>query len=169
MERIEKDEPALIKVFGPLPPDDEFEVTTDASEEAKAVGCIFTQNGHPIAFESKKLNPHQLNYTVHDKEMYAIMHALMFWRPFLLGNHFKVYTDHRSLTHLKTQPYLNQRQIRWMKQAVDYDCEILYKLGKENVVADALSRIQINALSPLPTKSLNDKVIKGYKKNHSIV
>jgi hypothetical protein len=145
-------------------PDDEFEVTTDASEDAKAVGCVLTQNGHPIAFESKKLNPHQLNYTVHDKEMCAIMHALTLWRPFLLGKHFKVYTDHRSLTHLKTQPNLNQRQIRWMEQAADYDCEILYKPGKENVVADALSRIQINALSPLPTKMLNTKVIEGYKK-----
>ena len=145
-------------------PDDEFEVTTDASEEAKAVGCVLTQNGHPVAFESKKLNPHQLNYTVHDKEMCAIMHALTLWRPFLLGKHFKVYTDHRSLTHLKTQPHLNQRQIRWMEQAADYDCEILYKPGKENVVADALSRIQINALSPLPTKTLNAKVIEGYKK-----
>ena len=92
------------------------------------------------------------------------MHALTLWRPFLLGKHFKVYTDHRSLTHLKTQPNLNQRQIRWMEQAADYDCEILYKPGKENVVADALSRIQINALSPLPTKTLNVQVIEGYKK-----
>ena len=145
-------------------PDDEFEVTTDASEDAKAVGCVLMQNGHPVAFESKKLNPHQLNYTVHDKEMCAIMHALTLWRPFLLGRHFKVYTDHRSLTHLKTQPNLNQRQIRWMEQAADYDCEILYKPGKENVVADALSRIQINALSPLPNKSLNATVIESYKK-----
>jgi len=145
-------------------PDGDFDVTTDASEEAKAVGCVLTQNGHPVAFESKKLNPHQLNYTVHDKEMCAIMHALTLWRPFLLGKHFKVYTDHRSLTHLKTQPHLNQRQIRWMEQAADYDCEILYKPGKENVVADALSRIQINALSPLPTKTLNVQVIEGYKK-----
>jgi hypothetical protein len=82
-------------------PDDKFEVTTDASEEAKAVGCVLTQNGYPVSFESKKLNPHQLNYTVHDKEMCAIMHALTLWRPFLLGKHFEVYTDQRSLTHLK--------------------------------------------------------------------
>jgi hypothetical protein len=144
-------------------PDGEFEVTTDASEDAKTVGCVLTQNGHPVAFESRKLNPHQLNYTVHDKEMCAIMHALTLWRPFLLGKHFKVYTDHRSLTHLKSQPHLNQRQIRWMEQAADYDCEILYKPGKENVVADALSRIQINALSPLPTKTLNTQITQGYK------
>ena len=78
-------------------PNGEFEVTTDASEDAKAVGAVLTQNGHPVAFESKKLNPHQLNYAVYNKEMCAIMHALERWRPFLLGKHFKCYTDHRSL------------------------------------------------------------------------
>ena len=144
-------------------PDGEFEVTTDASEDAKAVGAVLTQNGHPVAFESKKLNSHQLNYSVHDKEMCAIMHALERWRPFLLGRHFKVYTDHRSLVHFKTQSNLNQRQLRWQEKAADYDMEILYKPGKENVVADALSRIRINLLCPLPTRSLRAQVIKGYK------
>ena len=145
-------------------PDDDFEVTTDASEDAKAVGCVLTQNGHPVAFDSKKLDIHQVNYTTHDKEMCAIMHVLTIWRPFLLGKPFKVYTDHRSLTHLKTQPNLNQRQIRWLERAADYDCEILYKPGKENVVADALSRVRIASLSPLPSKSLHAEIIKGYRK-----
>ena len=78
-------------------PDSEYEVTTDASEDEATVGAVLTQYEHPIAFESKKLNPHQRNYPVHDKEMCAIMHALDRWRPFLLGRHFKVYTDHCSL------------------------------------------------------------------------
>ena len=119
--------------------DEEFEVTTDASEDAKAVGAVLTQNGHSVAFESAKLNPHQLNYSVHDKEMCVIMHALEKWRLFLLRQHFKVYTDHRSLVHFKTQNNLNQRQLRWQEKAADYDMKILYKPGKENVVADALS------------------------------
>ena len=144
-------------------PDGEFEVTTDASEDAKAVGAVLTQNSHPVAYESTKLNTHQLNYPVHDKEMCAIMHALGRWRPFLLGRHFKVYTDHRSLVHFKTQSNLNQRQLRWQEKAADYDMEILYKPGKENVVADALSRIQINLLCPLPTHSLRAQVIKRYR------
>ena len=144
-------------------PDGEFEVTTDASEDAKAVGAVLTHNGHPVAYESTKLNSHQLNYSVHDKEMCAIMHALDKWRPFLLGRNFKVYTDHRSLVHFKTQSNLNQRQLRWQEKAADYDMEILYKPGKENIVADALSRIQINLLSPLPTHSLRAQVIKRYR------
>jgi hypothetical protein len=82
-------------------PNGEFEVITDASEDAKAVGVVLTQNDHPMAFESKKLNPHQLNYAVHDKEIYAIIHTLERWRPFLLGKYFKCYTDHRSLVYFK--------------------------------------------------------------------
>ena len=144
-------------------PDGEFEVITDASEDAKAVGAVLVQNGHPVAYESKKLNTYQLNYAVHDKEMCAIMHALERWRPFLLGRHFKVFTDHRSLIHFKTQSNLNQRQLRWQEKAADYDMEILYKPGKENVVADVLSRIRINLVCPLPTRSLRQQVTKGYK------
>ena len=89
-------------------PDDEFEVTTDTSEDAKTVGAVLMQDDHPVAYESTKLNMHQLNYSVHDKEMCAIMHALQRWRSFLLGQHFKIYTDHRSLVHFKTQSNLNQ-------------------------------------------------------------
>ena len=80
---------------------------------------------------------------------------------FLLGRHFKVYTDHRSLVHFKTQSNLNQRQLRWQEKAADYDMEILYKPGKENVVADALSRIRINLLCPL-TNSFPPNT--GYKR-----
>lgn len=71
-------------------PNGDFEVTTDASDgDTKAISAVLTQNGHPVAFESKKLDKHQLNYSVHDKEMCAIIHALDRWRPFLLGKPFK--------------------------------------------------------------------------------
>ena len=144
--------------------DGEYEVTTNASEDKATIGAVLIQYEHPITFESKKFNPHQRNYSVHDKKMCAIMHALDHWRPFLLGRHFKVYTDHRSLIYLKTQSNLNQRQLRWIECAADYDYEILYKFGKENIVADALSRIHINALSSLPTNATRTAVIKDYRK-----
>ena len=146
-------------------PDGEYEVIIDAFEDEATIGAVLTQYGHPIAFESKKLNPHQRNYLVHDKEMCAIIHALDRWRPFLLGRHFKVYTDHRSLIYLKTQPNLNQRQLRWMERAADYNYEILYKPGKENVITDAFSRIHINALSSLPNNIIRKSFITGYRKD----
>src|SRR5256714_13200620 len=98
-----------------LDPDGEYEVTTDASEDQASVRAVLTQNGHPIAYESKKLNPHQKNYPVHAKEMCAIMHALNRWRPFPLARHFKVYTHPRSPAYFKTQPNLSQRQPRRME------------------------------------------------------
>ena len=56
--------------------DGEFEVTTNTSENAKTVDAVLIQNDHPMTYESTKLNSYQLNYSVHDKEMCAIMHAL---------------------------------------------------------------------------------------------
>ena len=144
-------------------PNGEFEVITNTSEDAKTVDAVLMQDDHSVAYESTKLNTHQLNYSVYDKEICAIMHALQRWRSFLLERYFKIYTDHRSLVHFKTQSNLNQRQLRWQEKAVDYDMEILYKPGKENVVADTLSRIRINLLCPLSTHSLRTQVIKGYK------
>ena len=93
------------------------------------------------------------------------MHTLDRWRPFLLGRHFKVYTDHRSLVYLKTQSNLNQHQLRWIEWVADYDNEILYKPGKENVVVDAFSRIHINALSSLPSNNIRKSFITEYRKD----
>jgi RNase H-like domain found in reverse transcriptase len=80
---------------------------TNASEDAKAFGPLLTQDGHPAAFESKKIEKHRVNYSVHDKEMCVIMHALDRWMAFLLGKPLIVYTDHRSLVYFKTQADLN--------------------------------------------------------------
>jgi hypothetical protein len=51
-----------------------------------------------------------------------------------------IYTDHKSLKYLFTQPDLNMRQRRWLEQIMDYELEVHYHLGKANVIADALSR-----------------------------
>jgi hypothetical protein len=79
---------------------------------------------------------------VHEQELLAVIHALTTWRHYLLGSRFKVIvrTDHRSLQHFKTQPLLSGRQSRWKDVIADFDFDIEYILGKENVVADGLSR-----------------------------
>jgi hypothetical protein len=58
---------------------------------------------------------------------------------YLLGNLVHIYTDHKSLKYLFTQPDLNMRQRRWLELIKDYELEVHYHPGKANVVADALS------------------------------
>jgi hypothetical protein len=74
---------------------------------------VLLQEGHPVAFESKKLNPAELNYTVTEKEMLAVVHELRVWRCYLEGADFTVYTDHVSDTYFQTQPNLSRWQGRW--------------------------------------------------------
>ena len=72
--------------------------------------------------------------------MAAVIHALKEWRHLLLGNRCEIYTDHKSLKYIFTQPELNLRQRRWLELVKDYDVGIHYHPGKANVVVDALSR-----------------------------
>ncbi|GJR37312.1 putative reverse transcriptase domain-containing protein [Tanacetum coccineum] len=80
-------------------------------------------------------------YTDLDSEkLGAVVFALKIWRHYLYGTKSVIYTDHKSLQHIFSQKELNMRQRRWIELFSDYDCEIRYHPGKENVVADALSR-----------------------------
>lgn len=123
-------------------PDLPFHLNVDAS--AYAIGAVIMQDQgkglQPIAYESRKLSPAEMNYPVHDREMLAIIHALRVWRHYLEGPPILGITDHDSLRHFMTQPQLTRRQARWMEYLQDYDIDIKYQPGKMNVVADALSR-----------------------------
>ena len=72
-----------------------FVLECDASGEG--IGEVLMQGWHPIAFESRKLLPHERLYPIYDKEMLAIMHALAKFWQYLVGNKFKVKTDHNSI------------------------------------------------------------------------
>jgi hypothetical protein len=74
------------------------------------VGAVLLQEGHPVAFESRKLNSAELNNQTTEKEMLALVHVVRVWRCYLEGANFTVYTDHVSNTYFQTQPNLSQRQ-----------------------------------------------------------
>ena len=75
------------------------------------------------------------------------MHALKTWRHFLIGNHYEVYRDHKSLKYIFTPKELNLRQRRWLELIKDYDMRLHYHPERANVVADTLSRkSHVNAL-----------------------
>nr|CAE02128.2 OSJNBa0035M09.12 [Oryza sativa Japonica Group] len=116
----------------------DFQVYCDASRHG--LGCVLMQEGRVVAYASRQLRPHEGNYPTHDLELAAVVHALKIWRHYLVGNRCEVYTDHKSLKYIFTQPDLNLRQRRWLELIKDYDMSIHYHPGKANVVADALSR-----------------------------
>ncbi|GKC05836.1 putative reverse transcriptase domain-containing protein [Tanacetum coccineum] len=110
------------------------------------LGCVLMQKGKVIAYASRQLKIHENNYTTHDLELGAVVFALKIWRHYLYGTKSVIYMDHKSLQRIFSLKELNMRQRRWIELFSDYDCEIRYHLGKENMVADALSRKEREAV-----------------------
>ena len=115
-----------------------FEVECDAS--GLGIGAVLMQEGRPIAYFSEKLSGAALKYPTYDKELYALVRALKTWQHYLWPKEFVIHTDHESLKHLKGQHKLNKRHARWMEFVETFPYVSRYKQGKENIVADALSR-----------------------------
>ncbi|GKB36427.1 putative reverse transcriptase domain-containing protein [Tanacetum coccineum] len=116
----------------------DFVVYCDASNQR--FECVLMQRGKVIAYASRQLKIHEKNYNIHDLELGVVVFALKIWRHYLYGTKSVIYTDHKSLQYIFDQKELNMRQRRWIELLSDYECEIKYHPGKENVVADALSR-----------------------------
>jgi hypothetical protein len=137
-----------------------FDIYCDASR--RGIGCVLMQEGKVMAYASRQLRPYEENYPTHDLELPAVVHALKIWRHYLIGQRCEIYTDHKSLKYIFTQPDLNLRQRRWLELVKDYDVGINYHPGKANVVADALSRKQaiVNALIEGMHPSLQEEVAK---------
>ena len=112
-----------------------------------SLGCVLMQDGKVVSYASIQLKPHEQNYPTHDLELAVVVFALKIWRHYLYGEKCRIFTDHKSLKYLLTQKDLNLRQRRWLEFFKEYDCIIDYHPGKANVVADALSRKMIYALT----------------------
>ena len=110
--------------------------------DASRVGIrgVLMQDRNPIAFESRKLQPHEIFYSIYDKEMLAFMHALEKFRQYLVGGKFIVTAHHNILRHFLTQKELDDKKQKWVSKVQSFDFDIEYKKGKMNVVAYALFR-----------------------------
>lgn len=118
----------------------EFTLTTDASNYA--IGAVLAQQGHPICFASRTLNQHETNYSVIEKEFLAIVWATKYFRPYLYGRRFTIKSDHRPLQWINSLDESNSKFVRWKVRLSEFDYKVEYLEGKENHVADALSRIK---------------------------
>jgi hypothetical protein len=137
-----------------------FSIYCDAS--GQGLGCVLMQDGNVVAYASRKLRKHEEKYPTHDLELAVIVPALKFWRHYIIGKRCEVYSYHKSLKYIFTQPDLNLRQQRWLELIKDYDLGINYHPGKANVIADTLSRrSHVNILA---TRELPPEFCKEFEK-----
>ena len=132
-------------VLLPYDPEAQSVLITDASKYAIGATLMQEIKGElrPIAFYSRKLIAAEINYTTREQELLAIRDSLKTWRHYLAGMPIEIHTDHESLKYIQTQPTetLSPRLARWQEYLSQYNfSKILHIKGKDNVVADALSR-----------------------------
>ncbi len=114
-----------------------FDVHTDASHYQ--LGVVISQEGKPIAFYSRKLNPAQTRYTTTERELLSIVETLKEFKNILLGHEIIVHTDHKNLTY---KNFNTERVMRWRLILEEFGLTLKYIKGENNVVADALSRLE---------------------------
>jgi hypothetical protein len=95
-------------------------------------------------------------------ELASVVHALKIWRHYIISKRCEVYSDHKSLKYIFTQPDLNLWQRRWLELIKYYDLGINYHPEKANVVADALSRR--SHLNMLATRELLPEFCTTFEK-----
>ena len=115
-----------------------FDIYTDASDHQ--LGAVITQDNQPIAFYSRKLNDAQKRYTMTERELLAIVETLKEFRPILWGQRIRVFTDHKNLT---CKNFNTDRVLRWRLLLEEYGPELYDHPGENNIVADALSRLDL--------------------------
>jgi hypothetical protein len=109
-----------------------------------AVGAILSQGeigqDKPISFTSRTLNNAERNYSTIERELTAIVWPCRHFRAYLMGRTFTVVTNHKPLTCVFSVKDPSSRLLRWRLLLEEFDYTIVYKAGKKNVNADALSR-----------------------------
>jgi hypothetical protein len=145
-----------------------FRVTTDASNIA--MGGVLSQiqddgSERPIAFVSKTLNKTQRKYSTIEREALSIVHCLEQFSSYLYGQRFTLITDHRPLTWLKTMTNPTPKLGRWQMILEQFDFNIIYKQGKLNTNADALSRVNINNVQVELACELSEETIREEQLN----
>ena len=117
-----------------------FNVATDAS--GVGIGAVLSQDAHPVSYFSEKLSEAKARYSNYDWELYDVVQSLKFWWHYLLHNDFTLYCDHDALRFLHSQKKLSAPHAWWKEILQDFTFSLRHRPGRDNKVADALSRRQ---------------------------
>ena len=136
-------------------PNKEYLLETDASK--LGLGDVWFQKQsdkryHPVAFRSRALHGVEINYHSTKLKFLAMKWSIKHFQTYLLGCHFKVHMDNNPFTYFLTSPNMDAMKQRWINELVKYDFFLKYQKGKNNTVADALSRISEECLSDEETE-----------------
>ena len=131
-------------------PNKEYLLETDASK--LGLGAVLSQKQpdgryHPVAFGSRALHGVEVNYHSTKLEFLAMKWSIEHFQTYLLGRHFKVRTDNKPLTYFLTSLNMDATKQRWINELAKYNISLEYLKGKNNTMADALSRINEEQLS----------------------
>src|SRR5258705_8935630 len=122
-------------------------VRVDAS--SRGIGAVWAQvdnvGERPIVYSSRKLTTTEEGWSTYELELLSVVHALKLWRRYLLGRHFKLFTDNKSVSYLQEQKIMQPKWSRWFQFLQNYDFSIQHIKGTQNTVADSLSRRPIKA------------------------
>ncbi|XP_011674436.2 uncharacterized protein K02A2.6-like [Strongylocentrotus purpuratus] len=113
-----------------------------ADASAHGIGAAMMQDGQPVAYASRALSDAESRYAVIEKEMLAIVFALEKWHQFTFAREVTVYSDHKPLECIVKKPLdrAPKRLQGMLLRAMAYNIEVKYLKGKENHLADPLSR-----------------------------
>lgn len=140
-------------------------LTTDAS--AFGISAVLSQGkigeDLPIAFLSRTLQDTETRFSTTEREMLAIYWGIKQFRPYLYGIEFLVETDHKPLEWIYKAKDSFNKLYRWRVQLADYNFTVIYKPGKYNVNADALSRIRPTNTMPIPEINVITRTGKNTK------
>jgi hypothetical protein len=129
-----------------------FTLVTDASQVG--LGGVLLQDSRAVAFESRKFQQAERNYSTSDRELLAVIHCLKKWRVYMMYNPAnEVVTDHKPNTTIDTKMTLSGRQVRWMEFLQEFNFVWKYEKGATNI-ADPLSRMSHFYLAVMTRKKV---------------